>query len=284
MGLIYRITSPDGKCYIGQTIRTFEKRVLEHKNRNSKCTVISRAISKYGPDKMSFEIVEDDIPLEKLDEKEMFYIIMFNSLTPNGYNLTGGGQAGRFSDEGRELVKNGIHKANINKKGFIGSIIHINNKYYPVDTKKQCLSIGGFYEKKDAEDVLFAYTEDPGNYVKVMSKDHRSLMEIKGCVWWNGRLWIAEYKVNNIKTNIGSFQTEEEARVYLANHKRDPLNYPIIKKPLLKGGVIQDGNKYVARVRARQIGRFDSKEEAEIFMREYISALSKHPSTISQGL
>ena len=274
MGLIYKITSPDGKSYIGQTIRTFEKRVLEHKNPNSRCTVISRAISKYGPENMSFEIVEDDIPMEQLDEKEMFYIIMFNSLTPNGYNLTGGGQDGKFSDEGRELVKNGIRKANIIRKGFIGSVLHSHYKYYPLDVDKQQLTFGGFYEKKDAEDVLIAYTEDPENHVKFMSKDHISLVTKKGCVYQNKRnkRWCAEYKVNDVKTSVGSFDTEEEARTYLANHKREPMNYPVIRRPL-KGGVRQKGNKWVARVRGKQIGKFDTEEEACKYLREYIRAL-----------
>lgn len=273
MGLIYKITSPDGKIYVGQTNRTFHKRVLEHKNPNSRCTVVSRAICKYGPDKMSFEIVEDDIPMEQLNEKEMFYIKMFNSLTPNGYNLTGGGQDGVFTDEGRELVKKGIRKANIAKKGYIGSIIYVNNKYYPLDVNKQYLTFGGFYEKKDAEDVLITYTKDPDNYIKVMSKDHVSLKERKGCVWHRKGRWIAEYKVNNVKTTVGSFDTEEEARTYLANHIQDPINYPVLKRPRLRGGVIKSGNRWVVRVRAKQVGRFDSKEEAENFRREYISTL-----------
>ena len=61
MGLIYKITAPNGKSYIGQTIRSFERRVAEHKNPNSRCPIISRAISKYGPDNMSYEIIENDI-------------------------------------------------------------------------------------------------------------------------------------------------------------------------------------------------------------------------------
>ena len=274
MGLIYKITSPDGKIYVGQTNRTFHKRVLEHKNPNSRCTVVSRAICKYGPDKMNFEIVEDDIPVEQLNEKEMFYIIMFNSLTPNGYNLTAGGQDGVFTDEGRELVKNGIHKANIAKKGYIGSIICVRNKYYPLGVNRQYLTFGGFYKKKDAEDVLITYTKDPDNYIKVMSKDHASLKETKGCVWHRRRRWIAEYKVKDVKTTVGSFDTEEEARTYLANHIRDPINYPVLRRPRLQGGVIKSGNRWVVRVRAKQVGRFDSKEEAENFKREYISTLS----------
>jgi predicted GIY-YIG superfamily endonuclease len=29
-GIIYKITSPSGKVYVGQTVRSFEKRMQEH--------------------------------------------------------------------------------------------------------------------------------------------------------------------------------------------------------------------------------------------------------------
>ena len=43
------LTSPNGKSYIGQTIRSIEKRLEEHRKGNSKrCRLIYRAINKYG--------------------------------------------------------------------------------------------------------------------------------------------------------------------------------------------------------------------------------------------
>ena len=53
---------------------------------------------------------------------------------------------------------------------------------------------------------------------------------------------------------------------------RDPMNCHVIRRHL-KGGIIKSGNKWVVRVRAKQVGRFDSKEEAENFKREYIETL-----------
>jgi hypothetical protein len=69
-GIIYKITSPSGKAYVGQTVRSFEKRMQEHKSKFSGCTYLKRAIQKYG-DEMKYEIIEEDVPQEHLDEREM---------------------------------------------------------------------------------------------------------------------------------------------------------------------------------------------------------------------
>jgi predicted GIY-YIG superfamily endonuclease len=57
MGYIYCITSPSGKKYIGQTIRSCEKRFDEHCKFPKSCILLENAIRKYGKDQMKFEIL-----------------------------------------------------------------------------------------------------------------------------------------------------------------------------------------------------------------------------------
>ena len=45
--LIYKHTSPSGKCYIGQTC-DYEKRCKNHKKQNSNCVAFRNARMKYG--------------------------------------------------------------------------------------------------------------------------------------------------------------------------------------------------------------------------------------------
>jgi len=90
-GIIYKITSPSGKVYVGQTMRSFETRVAEHKSKTSNCTALKNAINKYG-DEMKYEIIEEDVPQEHLDDREIHWISHSNSLAPGGYNLNTGGQ------------------------------------------------------------------------------------------------------------------------------------------------------------------------------------------------
>jgi len=49
-GIIYKITSPNGKSYIGQTIQTFNQRMKGHRKANSNCILLKKAIIKYGWD------------------------------------------------------------------------------------------------------------------------------------------------------------------------------------------------------------------------------------------
>jgi group I intron endonuclease len=89
MYFVYRITNKiNGKIYIGQTNNP-EKRFNQHKNFKSKWCVsyISRAIQKYGEDNFTFEIIEGNESREYINKAEYDYINMFNSISPNGYNL-----------------------------------------------------------------------------------------------------------------------------------------------------------------------------------------------------
>ena len=83
---IYKIENLlNHKCYIGQSIH-IEKRWQEH-CRNSTKSIISRAIKKYGKENFSFQVLEE-CDKDQLAEKEIEYIHKFNTITPNGYNIT----------------------------------------------------------------------------------------------------------------------------------------------------------------------------------------------------
>ena len=51
MGIIYILTSPEYKSYIGQTIQTFNKRLNDHKNGKPYCRKLKEAIDIFGLDK-----------------------------------------------------------------------------------------------------------------------------------------------------------------------------------------------------------------------------------------
>lgn len=88
-GVIYKITNKrNGKPYIGQTTRSVEQRFKEHAKSNY---LIGKAIRKYGKENFTIEIIEECETPEQLNEREKFWIAFFNCMSPNGYNLTDGG-------------------------------------------------------------------------------------------------------------------------------------------------------------------------------------------------
>ena len=89
-GIIYLIKSPSNKYYVGQTVQTIEKRWIQHCKSGSNCTLLKKAIDKYGKD--SFEItVLVKCSVDHIDSYEIKFIELYDSLAPNGYNCTTGG-------------------------------------------------------------------------------------------------------------------------------------------------------------------------------------------------
>lgn len=93
MGEVYKITNTvNSKCYIGITKHSFKKRYSYSKwwENPSINRLLKQSIDKYGIDNFKVEILEIT-DYKQLAKKEIYYIEKFNSFTPNGYNLTKGG-------------------------------------------------------------------------------------------------------------------------------------------------------------------------------------------------
>lgn len=114
---IYKITSPSGKSYIGQTIYTPERRWKEHvksamKNSNQ-CRMFENAIRKHGAAAFTHEILLL-INENMVDYYEAKFIVMCDTLSPNGYNLRAGGDGG-CTEEMRAQMRIGNNKKIANK-------------------------------------------------------------------------------------------------------------------------------------------------------------------------
>jgi len=89
---IYQIKNEiTGKIYIGQSV-DINRRWTEHKNRahDLNCNCYNKplylSMRKYGLEVFTLTIIEECSP-EKLNEREAYYIQLYNSITPNGYNI-----------------------------------------------------------------------------------------------------------------------------------------------------------------------------------------------------
>jgi hypothetical protein len=205
-GIIYKISSPSGKVYVGQTIKDFNDRISQHKSKSSNCIALKRAIDKYK-DQMKYEIIEDNVSQEQLDEREIYWIKELNSLTPNGYNLTSGGTfKTEYSQESKDRIRDGMIKSKIKRDGYLGSVRKVRDWFYPrirLYGKNNDISYGGFKTKEEAIEVLKKYTKDPENFTKV---DNRTKSKI-GYICKNGFIWQLRHKGKH----IGYYTTEEEA-------------------------------------------------------------------------
>lgn len=101
---IYKLTSPSGKIYIGQS-RDCGKREEHYRNlRIHDQPAIYNSIKKHGWITHKFEIIHE-CSESFLDELEKFYIIFFDTYqTKHGLNLQEGGYGGYPSEESRKKI------------------------------------------------------------------------------------------------------------------------------------------------------------------------------------
>jgi len=101
--IIYKIENKsNGKIYVGQTQRTLQERIREHKRKSRKLSYIDRAIKKYGLENFIVEVIEECETIDELNEREKFWIRELNCKIPNGYNLTDGGLGRVVTDKERK--------------------------------------------------------------------------------------------------------------------------------------------------------------------------------------
>lgn len=104
MGDIYLLTCPSGKQYIGQAVKflvngkkwgylaRWKAHLNEIKHKKDYCRLLNNAIRKYGADSFKLELI-CECTLDEINDKEEYYIEKYNTLSPNGYNLTTGGKS-----------------------------------------------------------------------------------------------------------------------------------------------------------------------------------------------
>lgn len=137
-GKIYLIVNKiTNEKYVGQTTGSLNRRFNRHCVENG-CIYLHRAIKKYGRENFDIKKIDDADNKKELNEKEIYYIKLYNTLAPTGYNLTQGGQSIRADLPGRILTEPEKNKNSNTLKNFYGK----------EENKKGCL-----FEKQNKKEV-----------------------------------------------------------------------------------------------------------------------------------
>jgi group I intron endonuclease len=130
-GIIYKATGPTGKVYIGQTVKTLNRRKSDHGFRAKKgdCRgAFQIALLEHGLDAFTWEQICTADTLEELNEREIYWIAHYDSTNPEkGYNLAPGGLAWSPSGETRRKL------SEANK----GQIPWIKNRHHSEETRRK---------------------------------------------------------------------------------------------------------------------------------------------------
>src|SRR3989338_3625965 len=186
MPIIYKITSPAGKCYVGQTLYTANSRWSEHVyeaffRKVEHSILLNRAIRKYGKDKFKVEtllIVNSDTQLT-LDVLELYFILKCNAIKPHGYNIKfGAGSVCRHTEETRQKISvalKGIPKSIIMRQRLSITRKNNDNPMYIVKYRNDnCFRVAGHpnqngHEKKFTRDTRDNNLKNAKDYLKYLN-------------------------------------------------------------------------------------------------------------------
>ena len=107
----------NGKQYVGLS-KEFHKRLISHKCAKTK-SAFHAAIKEYGFDNFVFSHIADAFDLQSACDLERMLIQQHNTLVPNGYNLTIGGQVGPVGLKHSAETKQKIREANLKRNQLV---------------------------------------------------------------------------------------------------------------------------------------------------------------------
>lgn len=238
---IYKITSPSGKIYIGQSTN-LKNRLKQYKRLKCKNqTLIYNSLKKYGVDLHTFDvIVQGNFNSVLLDELEKHYIRIYNSFRDHnskGLNLTiGGGNKKIMSKESKSK-----QASSRKKRRNLGKLHNSRLLYKDVVEIKKLIAYN--YEKRTIG-KMFAVAEttiaeiasnrnwkDVPDY-NITEKDKKFILperkqlnklEVKQIKWL-----LKHSKLSY--ENIGTLYNVGAKTIHYYNSNSRSKNYPIIHK------------------------------------------------------
>jgi len=202
-GFIYIIKNKtNGKIYIGQTTRSFTRRLWEYRSaykyNNFHNQYLANAFNKYGWDNFEISVIDNALTVEELNEKEINYINKYNSNNREfGYNLEAGGNNSLPSSETLE-------KMSISHQGVVQS--------------------DEWVEKRIAK----AGTEDAKKYGKAKTEEEKLKLSLTSTKFWEGKTRDEETrrKISETKKKNGLSEKQKElscVRVCKVNSKTNEI-------------------------------------------------------------
>ncbi len=255
---IYKLISPSGKVYVGQT-RNFTERMRRYAR--MRCVSQSKlyaAIKKYGWETFTIEIIEryDNISQNALNAAETHYIKQLDCVK-NGYNCCpcGGSAIGfKMTDESRQKIATATKAAmetDLVKMKLKDGIAKYRSTITP-EQSSACVQKG--WASMSAEDRLAKITRFLAvskTVASMLTPEQRAAIEAKRVVSWKQQqrssfkqrvlddemFGIAErdngkWRVILKKKSIGTYETKELARAAVLKVLNDIADQPFPDRSL----------------------------------------------------
>lgn len=184
---IYKITSPSGKVYIGQSLR-IETRLSQYKIASCKNQRhLHSSILKHGWDTHVFEVIHElpeDISQEVLNTYETLYWQQYKSLGFKMLNIREPGSRGRISEETKQKWKGRVP----HNKGKTGNLDpKWGKKWSPEKTEKRLRTRALNNSDQKASQKLKGRVKTKEHQEKINEAKKKPILYVKTGVVYNSR-------------------------------------------------------------------------------------------------
>jgi hypothetical protein len=222
---VYKITNPNGKIYIGQSI-DIERRWKDYKGlHNCKGQIkLYNSLKKYDPEKHVFEIIEE-CPVESIIERETFWKNHYKVLNTPSLCCKIDGKGGYLSEE----TKNKIGKSNSKPKplNFVNGVNHKLTGTKQTEQHKKNISKG-----------------NKGKIISIETKQKISESNIGKNGRPKGFIMSEETKQKISKSSVGNLKTQIHKNNISKNKIGKPTNKAVkIRQYTLDGIFIREWDK-----------------------------------------
>lgn len=204
---IYKITINDYYIYIGQSV-DIENRWNGHLSelkQNKHCNKKLQSVFNKYPDSIKFEIIEE-CDVEKLDDKEMFYIEQFKSFnTKHGLNMSIGGDRGNRKYRTREEAEAANKENQKQWYQYNKDYFKQYNRQRYIDNRDRCRDYNKQYHQDNREKFKQWYQAHK-EYCKQHNKQYRRQ---KGILSWKEKF--------EKRYNLSRPLTNEEWNIWLTD-------------------------------------------------------------------
>lgn len=200
--LIYRIVNLiNGKCYVGQTIKSPNERWAEHlqhyngQHENDQRKVLYQAMRKYGIENFVFEVLQDNIQTyEQLDKAEIYWVDYYNSYY-NGYNANKGGQAYHKYFPDSDIIKDYYKTRSARKTAINFGIDH--------STVDRILNVNNI--------PRYSFRQASGQQIKISKENFEQKFDsVKDCAEWFVNQEITKTKnVESVRTGLKNARSKK---------------------------------------------------------------------------
>lgn len=254
MGVIYKITSPSGKLYVGKTY-DLRKRINAYKcdiKKGRKDIKLHNSLRKYGWDAHVLEVIEE-INDELLNEREIYWIAELKTYCyeyPDGLNMTKGGEGQRST---------WMHKTEL-RQWFSERFTGDGNPFYGKHHSEE-------FKKRKSKEVS-EYNKKNGIKIPKWGVEKSRLKKIKPVLMYDATgKFVREFESCTEASNfvggkpgdvsVCANEKRSHSRGYVFRYKTE--NYPLQIEVELKQ---QGAKRSVVGMYAGEVVEFDSSLEA----------------------